>query len=283
MTLTECPECGGRVSRRATQCPHCGAPLMKKSIAMRSIALACLFFVSAVVGLFQFYNVRAVPVIEGKICLADTSPEGGVIRFLAQIASSVGGLVYFNDVYVDWTCFSEGRHLLDMVDGDSYEGYSSFSFYRRSDASSSGLPLRVIARSEYEGTARIEFNFHGFLEDSEGETNVRQLAKSLLSAHGIPSRSKLIDEFAFLFEINYSGFNLALELPDVVEAQSTLLTGFDGYADRIDGPFHVRSMGHEQIEYALSVPSMDSVALREVRCATKGWGAIRRFFLCPFL
>ena len=25
--LTACPDCGGKVSKRASQCPHCGAPL----------------------------------------------------------------------------------------------------------------------------------------------------------------------------------------------------------------------------------------------------------------
>lgn len=100
MALTKCPECGGKVSDKATQCPHCGCPIEKPHKQSKTcpecgqevdasvmVCPNCAFPFSRIDEIGKPSNA-ANTIQNGKLIIEVDNP---VIPLLASISIKIGG------------------------------------------------------------------------------------------------------------------------------------------------------------------------------------------------
>lgn len=83
LRMMNCPDCEGRISRKAVTCPHCGSPFEPDAIASVSVSDIRMSFVSMVVFMVK-WTIAALPaaLILSIIVLSVIAAFGELIRRL---------------------------------------------------------------------------------------------------------------------------------------------------------------------------------------------------------
>lgn len=95
MALTDCAECGGKISEKAVLCPHCGAPTGRGMFAYEYRSRATLFglpLVHIVLGLGINPLTGRIRVAKGIFAMGNIATGVVAVGGLALGAVSMGGL-----------------------------------------------------------------------------------------------------------------------------------------------------------------------------------------------